>query len=175
MTFDPARDQLANALGADADQVVMERGYSLGFVGVLGHARLIQLRASKKGFASDRAADDAVFAGFLDDFCANVERLLRERWGGVALRVAFDGEGEVIARLYEEGPMTRCDAVDPASPGGVLVAPGELVDARALLVRAAAKPVENWGIFEIGARLDDGAFVHEQRCRNLVAGVRPTE
>ena len=172
MSPDPARDQLANALGADVAHVVMERGYSLGFVGVRGQARLIQFRASKKGFSSDRAADDAAFAGFLDDFCANVERILSERWGGVALRVAFDGEGEVIARLYEEGPLTRCDAVDPASTSGLLVEPGELVDAKALLVRASARPVENWGIFEIGRALDDAGFVHERRCQGLVAGTK---
>jgi hypothetical protein len=173
MPPDSPRDKLAGALGADADHVVMERGYSLGFVGVNGQVRLVQWRASKKGFSRDRAADDAVFAGFLDDFCAVVERLLRERWGAIALRVAFDGEGEVIARLFEQGSLARCDAVDPAGTSGVLVEPGEQVDARVLLVRASARPVENWGVFEIGRPLDDGGFAHEQRCRLLVSGARP--
>lgn len=170
MSPDSSRDKLADALGADADHVVMERGYSLGFVGVLGQARLLQFRVSKKGFSSDRAADDAAFAAFLDDFCANVERMLRARWGGVALRVAFDGEGEVIARLYEAGELARCDEVDAASSSGRLVEPGEVVDAPALLVRASAKAVENWGVFEMGRALDDGAFLHEQRCQGLVDG-----
>ena len=170
MPQDSARDQLADTLGADAGQVVMERGFSLGFVGVNGQVRLLQWRASKSGFSRDHAADDAVFAGFVDTFCANVERLLRERWGGIALRVAFDGDGEVIARLYEEGPLARCDAIDPAGTSGALVEAGEAVDARTLLVRASAKPVENWGLFEIRPALDDGAFAHEPRCRALVSG-----
>ena len=34
----------------------------------------------------------------------------------------------------------------------------EVVDARELLVRASARLVENWGVFEWGAALDDGAF-----------------
>jgi hypothetical protein len=173
MSPDSARDKLAEALGADVEHVVMERGYSLAFVGGDGQVRLIQLRASKRGFSTDREADDAVFAGFVDDFCANVERLLRARWGAIALRVAFDGEGEVIARLFEQGPLARCDAVDPASTSGVLVAPGERVDAQALLVRASARPVENWGLFEIGRPLADGGFAHEQRCRQLVSGTSP--
>ena len=172
MPQDSARDQLADTLGADAGQVVMERGFSLGFVGVHGQVRLLQWRASKNGFSRDHAADDAVFAGFLDAFCTTVERLLRERWGGIALRVAFDGDGEVIARLYEEGLLTRCDAIDPAGTSGALVETGEAVDARTLLVRASAKPVENWGLFEIRPVLDDGAFAHEQRCRALVAGTQ---
>jgi hypothetical protein len=172
MSQDSTRDSFADALGADARQVVMERGFSLGFVGVHGQVRLLQWRVSKSGFSRDRASDDAVFAGFLDTFCMSVERLLRERWGGIALRVAFDGDGEMIARLYEEGVLTRCDAVDAAGTGGALVEPGEVVDARALLVRASARPVENWGLFEIVPPLDDGAFAHEQRCRALVAGVR---
>lgn len=164
------RENLAGALGADADHVVMERGFSLGFVGADGQVRLIQFRLSKKGFSSDRAADDAVFAGFLDEFCGTVERLLRERWGGVALRVAFDGEGELIERLYETGLLQRCDEVDPASTSGRLVKPGEVVDARELLVRASARLVENWGLFELAPRLDDGAFAHEARCRARVSG-----
>ena len=86
--------------------------------------------------------------------------------------MAFDGEGEVIERLYAEGPMTRCDAVDPAGTSGVLVRPGEAVDARTLLIRASAKPIENWGLFEHAAVLDDGAFAHEPQCRTLVAGVK---
>jgi hypothetical protein len=171
MPQDSARDQLADALGADAGQVVMERGFSLGFVGVHGQVRLLQWRASKTGFSLDHAADDAAFAAFVDTFCTNVERLLRERWGGIALRVAFDGDGEVIARLYQEGELARCDAVDPAGTGA-LVEPGEVVDARVLLVRASAQPVENWGLFEIRPPLDDGAFAHEQRCRTLVAGTQ---
>jgi hypothetical protein len=171
MPPDSARDQLADALGADAGQVVMERGFSLGFVGVHGQVRLLQWRSSKTGFSVDRAADDAVFADSIDTFCTNVERMLRERWGGIALRVAFDGDGELIARLYEEGELARCDAVDPAGTSGALVEPGEVVDARTLLVRASARPVENWGLFEIRPPLDDGAFAHELRCRALVAGM----
>jgi len=170
MSPDSPRDPFADTLGADADPVVMERGFSLGFVGVHGQVRLLQLRASKTGFSRDRAADDAVFAGFLDEFCASVERLLRERWGGIALRVAFDGDGEMIARLYADGVLARCDEVDAASASGALVEPGEVVDARTLLVRASAMPVENWGLFEIRPALDDGAFAHGQRCSRLVAG-----
>ncbi len=172
MPPESSRDRLASALGTDADQVLMERGFSLAFVGAQGQARLVQFRLSKKGFAADRAADDAAFAGFLDEFCACVERLLDERWGGIALRAAFDGEGELIARLYADGPLARCDAVDPASTGGPLVEPGEQVDARTLLMRASARPIENWGLFERAPPLDDGAFAHEQRCRALVAGRR---
>jgi hypothetical protein len=61
MSPDPTRDRLADALGADVDHIAMERGYSLGLVGAQGQPRLIQFRASKKGFSSDRAADDAAF------------------------------------------------------------------------------------------------------------------
>jgi hypothetical protein len=170
MPSEPTRENLAGALGAEADHVVMERGFSLGFVGMAGQVRLIQFRASKKGFSTDRATDDGLFAAFLDDFCGVVERLLRERWGGVALRVAFDGEGELIERLYEAGTLERCDEVDPLSTSGRLVKPDEVVDARELLVRASARLVENWGVFEMAPRLDDGAFAHEGRCRARVSG-----
>ena len=95
---------------------------------------------------------------------------LRKRWGGVALRAAFDGEGELIERLYETGPLERCDEVDPASTSGRLVKDGEAVDARELLVRASARLVENWGVFERTPPLDDGAFAHEARLRQLIAG-----
>src|ERR1700742_1374034 len=105
MPADTRRDQLASALGRDADHVVMERGYSLAFVGAHGQVRLVQFRLSKKGFSTDRAADDAAFAQLLDDFAAVADRLLRERWGGIALRAGFDGEGELIERLYEVGTL----------------------------------------------------------------------
>jgi hypothetical protein len=170
MSQDSSRDQLAGALGADADHVVMERGYSLAFVGVHGQVRLIQFRLSKKGFSTDKAADDAAFAGLLDEFAALVDGLLRERWGGIALRAGFDGEGELIERLYEAGQLERCDEVDPASTAGKLVKDGERVDARELLVRASARLVENWGVFEQAPRLDDDAFAHAARCRRLVSG-----
>ena len=170
MPADTPRDQLASALGRDADQVVMERGYSLAFVGVHGQVRLLQFRLSKRGFSTDRAADDAAFAAMVDEFSALVDRLLRERWGGIALRAGFDGEGELIERLYETGTLERCDAVDPASTAGRLVKDGEQVDARELLVRASARLVENWGVFEQAPALDDGAFAHEARLRTLVTG-----
>lgn len=170
MPADTPRDQLASALGDGADHVTMERGYSLAFVGVHGQVRLVQFRLSKKGFSADHAADDAVFARLLDDFTAVVDRLLRERWGAIALRAAFDGEGELIERLYETSPLERCDAVDPASTAGRLVKDDEIVDARELLVRASARLVENWGLFEQAPRLDDGAFAHEARLRARVAG-----
>ncbi len=171
MTDDSSRDKLASALGPDADHVVMERGYSLAFVGVRGQVRLLQFRLSKRGFSTDRAADDVTFAGLLDEFAEVVDRLLRARWGGIAMRAAFDGEGELIERLYEVGHLERCDEVDPASPAGRLVKEDESVDARELLVRASARLVENWGVFEQAARLDDGAFAHEAKCSRLVAGV----
>ncbi len=171
MTADTPRDQLASALGSDAGHVVMERGYSLAFVGVHGQVRLVQFRLSKKGFSADRAADDDAFAGLLDEFTAVVDRLLRERWGGIALRAGFDGEGELIERLYEAGTLERCDEVDPASTSGRLVKDGEVVDARELLVRASARLVENWGLFERTPPLDDGAYAHEARLSRLVAGV----
>ena len=171
MTEDTPRDQLASALGTAAGHVVMERGYSLAFVGVHGQVRLIQFRLSKKGFDADRAADDAVFAALLDEFAAVVDRLLRARWGGIALRAGFDGEGELIERLYEAGTLERCDEVDPAGTAGRLVKDGEAVDARELLIRASARLVENWGVFEQAPPLDDGAFAHEARCARLVAGI----
>jgi hypothetical protein len=170
MPADTPRDQLASALGRDADHVVMERGYSLAFVGVRGQVRLVQFRLSKKGFSTDRAADDAAFAQLLDDFAAIVDRLLRERWGGIAMRAGFDGDGELIERLYEEGTLERCDEVDPVGTAGRLVKDGEVVDARELLVRASARLVENWGVFERTPPLDDGAFAHEARLRTLVTG-----
>jgi hypothetical protein len=170
MPADTPRDQLASALGSDAGHVVMERGYSLAFVGARGQVRLIQFRLSKKGFSADHAADDAAFAELLDEFAAVVDRLLRERWGGLALRAGFDGEGELVERLYEAGELEGCDEVDPASTSGRLVKDGEVVDARELLVRASARLVENWGLFERAPRLHDGAFAHEARCRRLVNG-----
>jgi len=170
MPADTPRDQLASSLGSEADHVVMERGYSLAFVGVHGQVRLVQFRLSKKGFSADRAADDAVFAEMLDEFAAVVVRQLRERWGGIALRAGFDGEGELIERLYDAGALERCDEVDPASTAGRLVKDGEVVDARELLVRASARLVENWGLFERTPPLDDGAYAHEARLMALVAG-----
>ncbi len=170
MTSDSSRDRLAQALGDQADHVVMERGFSLAFVGVHGQVRLLQFRLSKKGFSASREADDAAFAQMLDEFAAVVDRLLRERWGGIALRAAFDGEGELIERLYDTGTLARCDEVDPASTAGRLVKDGERVDARELLVRASARLVENWGLFEQAAVLDDGAHAHEARVRTLIQG-----
>jgi hypothetical protein len=170
MPPDTPRDQLASALGTGAGDVVMERGFSLAFVGVRGQVRLVQFRLSKKGFSASHAADDADFAALLDEFSAVVDRLLRERWGAIALRAAFDGEGELIERLYETGTLERCDEVDPAGTSGRLVKEGEVVDARELLVRASARLVENWGLFERSPRLDDGAFAHEARLRSLVTG-----
>ncbi len=172
MSHDAPRDQLASALGRDADHVVMERGWSLAFVGVDGQVRLLQFRLSKKGFDADRAADDAAFATMLDEFTAVVERQLAARWGGIAMRAAFDGEGELVERLYEVGHLARCDAVDPVSPAGRLVKDGEVVDARELLVRASARLVENWGVFERAAALDDGAHAHEARIRHWIEGTQ---
>jgi len=148
MTSDSSRDRLAAALGPEAQHVVMERGYSLGFVGVHGQVRLFQFRLSKKGFSQDAAADDAQFVGMLDEFTGVVTRMLTERWGGIALRAAFDAEGELIQRIYEVGTLKRCDEVDPVSPAQELVKDGERVGARELLVRASARLVENWGSFQ---------------------------
>ena len=170
MPSETPRDELASALGSDADHVVMERGYSLAFVGVDGQVRLTQFRLSKKGFSTSRAADDAAFAAMLDEFAAVVGRQLTQRWGGLAMRAAFDGEGELVERLYEEGTLARCDAVDPVSPAGRLVKEGEVVDARELLVRASARLVENWGVFELAPALDDGAYAHEARIRHWIEG-----
>jgi len=172
MPTDSSRDRLASALGSDADHVVMERGFSLAFVGIDGQVRLTQFRLSKNGLDSDRAADDAVFATMLDEFTAVVERLLVARWGGIAMRAAFDGEGELVERLYEVGHLARCDAVDPVSPAGRLVKDGEVVDARELLVRASARLVENWGVFERAPALDDGAHPHEARIRRWIEGTQ---
>ena len=170
MPNESSRDRLVGALGADADHVLMERGYSLAFVGVHGQVRLLQFRLTKKGFSLDRAADDAAFATMLDEFTMVVDRLLRERWGGIAMRAAFDGEGELIERLYDTGTLERCDEVDPASTAGRLVKDGEVVDARELLVRASARLVENWGLFECMPPLDDGAYAHAARLRRRVEG-----
>ena len=170
MPPDSSRDKLAEALGDQADHVVMERGYSLAFVGVHGQVRLIQFRLSKKGFSTDKGADELAFAHLLDEFAAMLDGLLRERFGGIALRAAFDAEGELIARLYEQGTLERCDEVDPASTAGRLVKDGESVDARELLIRASARLVENWGVFEQAPRLDDGALAYEAKCRRLVTG-----
>jgi hypothetical protein len=148
----------------------MERGYSLAFVGVDGQVRLTQFRLSKKGFSATRAADDDTFAALLDEFTAVVGRQLAQRWGGIAMRAAFDGEGELVERLYEEGTLARCDAVDPVSPAGRLAKDGETVDARELLVRASARLVENWGVFEQAPALDDGAYAHEARIRHWIEG-----
>ena len=46
MPSDTPRNQLASALGSEADHVLMERGYSLAFVGVHGQVRLVQDRKS---------------------------------------------------------------------------------------------------------------------------------
>jgi hypothetical protein len=170
MTSDSSRDRLAAALGPDAQHVVMERGYSLGFVGVHGQVRLVQFRLSKKGFALDAAADDAQFAGMLDEFTAVVTRLLTERWGGIALRAAFDAEGELIERLYETGTLERCDEVDPVSPAKKLVKDDEQVDARELLVRASARLVENWGAFLYPTQINASAFDIEVGCAKFISG-----
>jgi len=170
MPSDSSRDRLASALGDDAKHVVMERGYSLGFVGVHGQVRLVQFRLSKKGFSLDAAADDAEFAAMLDDFTAMVTRLLTERWGGIALRAAFDAEGELIERLYETGTLERCDEVDPVSPAKRLIKDGEQVDARELLVRASARLVENWGLFEKLRPLTDEHQQQEVRVRTWIVG-----
>ncbi len=71
------------------------------------------------------------------------------------------------------GHLARCDAVDPVSPAGRLVKDGEVVDARELLVRASARLVENWGVFERAAALDDGAHAHEARIRHWIEGTQP--
>lgn len=170
MTSESSRDRLASALGDDAKNVVMERGYSLGFVGVHGQVRLVQFRLSKKGFSLDAAADDAEFAAMLDEFTAVVTRSLTERWDGIALRAAFDAEGELIERLYETGALERCDEVDPVSPARRLVKDGEQVGARELLVRASARLVENWGLFEHMPGLDAGAAAQQARICACIQG-----
>ena len=170
MPADSSRDRLAAALGDDAKNVVMERGYSLGFVGIRGQVRLVQFRLSKKGFALDAASDDAEFAAMLDELTAVVTRLLTQRWGGMALRAAFDAEGELVERLYETGTLERCDEVDPVSPARKLVKDGEQVDARELLVRASARRVENWGLFERTPAQDRGSDGREVRIRMLIGG-----
>lgn len=170
MSSDSSRDRLAAALGDEARNVVMERGYSLGFVGVHGQVRLLQFRLSKKGFALDATADDAAFAAMLDEFTAVVTRLLTARWGGIALRAAFDAEGELVERLYETGRLERCDEVDPVSPAGRLVKNGEELDARALLVRASSRLVENWGLFDQGPPPGDEHDERETQIRMRIVG-----
>ncbi len=174
MSHDSSRDRFANALGADANHVVMERGFSLAFVGIGGQVRLFQFRLSKKGFSADHAADADEFAALLDEFTAAAQRQLETRWGGpMAMRAAFDGDGELVERLYDVGTLARCDQVDPVSPAGKLVKEGEVVDARELLVRASARLVENWGVFERAPLLDDGAYAHEARIRHWIEGTQP--
>lgn len=173
MPADSSRDRLAAALGDDARNVVMERGYSLGFVGIHGQVRLVQFRLSKKGFALDASTDDAQFAAMLDEFTAVVTRLLTERWGGIALRAAFDADGELVERLYGTGTLERCDQVDPVSPAKKLIKDGEQVDARELLVRASARLVENWGLFEQAPAPDGVSFGRETRISMLIDG--PTD
>jgi len=170
MPSDSSRDRLASALSDDAKNVVMERGYSLGFVGIHGQVRLVQFRLSKKGFSLDAAADEAEFAGMLDKFTAIAARLLTERWGGIALRAAFDAEGELIERLYETGALERCDKVDPVSPAKKLTKDEEQVDARELLVRASARLVENWGAFNKVEPLTDEQVELEARVRICITG-----
>jgi hypothetical protein len=173
MPTDSPRDSLADALGSAADHVVMERGFSLAFVGMDGQVRLLQFRLGKKGFSANHAADAAEFATLLDEFTAVVQSQLESRWGGpMAMRAAFDGDGELIERLYDIGTLARCDQVDPVSPAGRLVKEDERVDARELLVRASARLVENWGVFERAPRLDDGAHAHEGRIRHWVEGTQ---
>ena len=157
---------------ADTDHVVMERGFSLAFVGTNGQVRLVQFRLSKHGFSSDHSADAGEFAAMLDEFTAVVQRQLEARWNSaITLRAAFDGEGELIERLYEDaGALARCDQVDPVSPAGRLVKEGEQVDARELLVRASARLVENWGVFERAPALDDGMSSYEARVRRWIDG-----
>ena len=174
MSTDSSRDHFANALGADANHVVMERGFSLAFVGIGGQVRLFQFRLNKKGFSVDHAADADEFAALLDEFTAAAQRQLEARWGGpMAMRAAFDGDGELVERLYDVGTLARCDQVDPVSPAGKLVKEGETVDARELLVRASARLVENWGVFERGPVLDDGAYAHDARIRHWIEGTQP--
>ena len=170
MSSDSSRDRLATALGDDAKNVVMERGYSLGFVGVHGQVRLVQFRLSKKGFALDAGTDDAEFTAMLDEFTAVVTRLLTARWGGIALRAAFDAEGELIERLYLTGALERCDEVDQVSSAKKLVKDGEHVDARELLVRESARLVENWVLFEALDLAPGCIYDVEAKCSNAVAG-----
>jgi len=115
MPSDSYPDRLVCALGNDSKNVVMECGYSLGFVGVHGQVRLAQIGLSKKGFSVDAAADDPEFASMLDVVAAVLTRLLMERWSGIALRAAFDAGGELLERLYVIGTLERGDMVDPAS------------------------------------------------------------
>lgn len=103
MSSDSSRDRLATALGDDAKNVVMERGYSLGFVGVHGQVRLVQFRLSKKGFALDAGTDDAEFTAMLDEFTAVVTRLLTERWGGIAAGGVRCGRRTDRAALSDRG------------------------------------------------------------------------
>ena len=172
MSDDASRDAPASPPVTDAGHVVMERGFSLAFVGADGHVRLVQFRLSKKGFSSDHAADAAEFAAMLDEFTAVVQRQLEARWNtAIALRAAFDGEGELVERLYADaGALARCDQVDPVSPAGRLVKDGERVDARELLVRASSRLVENWGVFERAPALDDGLSSYEPRVRRWIDG-----
>ena len=41
-----------------------------------------------------------------------------------------------------------------------------------LLVRASARLVENWGVFERAPALDDGAHAHEARVRHWIEGTQ---
>jgi len=72
---DSSRDRLAAALGRDAEHVVMERGFSLAFVGVHGQVRLVQFRLSKKGFDATTRWTPRV-CKLLGEFATVVDRLL---------------------------------------------------------------------------------------------------
>lgn len=151
------------------------RDYALGFVGSHGQVRLIRFQLSVKTLvASVLNRPDAKHEDFLEHFCENVSRLFRGRWREIALRMAFDGRGEVIEWMTWSHPLRRqlerCDEVDPVCPAGTLVKPGEIVEARELLLRAATPPFEHWGRFQIPSQRSSLSFVYEQRCRELVAG-----
>jgi hypothetical protein len=153
-----------------------ERDFALGFVGHHGQVRLIRFRLNIPHLNSDlfpRA--ESRFDDFLEHLSNHVSRMLRVRWGGgIALRMAFDASGEVLkwmTWLHSAGErLERCDVADPACPVGAVVKPGETVEAREILFRAATPPFENWGTFEMPSRLSSLTFDFERRCQELVKG-----
>jgi hypothetical protein len=99
-----------------------------------------------------------------------VDPLLRERWGGIATRAAFDGKGDRIEQLQDVVTREPRGAIDPVNPAGQLVEDGEMVDARELRIRAAARLVVNRRVFERTPLSDDGAFAHKSRLRAWETG-----
>jgi hypothetical protein len=155
-----------------------ERDYVLGFVGVCGQVRLVQfsLKTTSSNCRYFGRRPDAMQTEYLEHFCENVRRMFRMRWSGLSFQMAFDGRGECIdwmtRHLSLHGRLERCDIIDPVCPAGLLVAPGEIVEARELLSRAAKSSIERWGGFEMPSKISSLSFEHEKRCQALVRGTK---